>query len=448
MKTTLSRLTLAALGAGLLLAASAVAAPDPEQPVPDQLDLPHALEFALNNNFAIRQARERIKQQEGVVLEVRARQVPNVALNGSYTGNDKDISTSLPAQDRNWGFAVQATQVLYAGGGVQASVRGARLSREAAELELKGIINEQLLTVRTKFYNVLLAQQKVTVQEENITLLEEQLKNARSRYDAGATSNFEVLRAEVALANGRPDLITARNDFRLAIEELRQVLGFTNSSGGNLGKIPEFIGSLTPGDQVNYDLPDALSEARSKRPELQRLAKLESAGEQNVTVSHSGYLPQVSAFGRYDWVRGGPAAGWGDRRDGWTAGLQAQWDVFDGRATAGRVAQAKSLMRQTQLALEETTLAVDVEVRRAYSSYIESQDLVSASGKVVEQAQEALRLANVRYAAGTATQLDVLTSQVELTRARLNQLQAFYSYKVALATMRKAIGEGESFISG
>lgn len=448
MNQTLSRLTLLALGCGLLLATRAVAAPDPEQPVPDQLDLPHALEFALANNFAIRQARERIKQEEGVVLQVSANQVPNVAVSGSLSANDKDISASLPAQDRNWGFAVQATQVLYAGGGVQASVRGARLSREAAELELRGIINEQLLLVRTKFYGVLLAQRKITVQEENIKLLEEQLKNARSRFDAGATSNFEVLRAEVALANGRPDLITARNDFRLAIEELRQVLGFTNISGGNLGKVPEFVGSLAPGDLASYDLRDALTEARNKRPELQRLAKLEKAGEQNVTVSHSGYLPQVSAFGRYDWVRGGPGAGWGDRRDGWTAGLQAQWDVFDGRATAGRVVQAKSLVRQAQLALDEATLAVDVEVRRAYSSFIESQDLLTASGKVVEQAEEALRLANVRYAAGTATQLDVLTSQVELTRARLNQLQASYSYQVALATMRKAIGEADPGISG
>ncbi len=422
--------------------------PDPTYDVPAELTLPYALSFALDNNHAIRQARERIKEQEGIVLEVRSQQIPNVAATGSYTGNDKDISTSVPALNRNWGIAVQATQVVYAGGGVRAAVSGASLAREAAVLELQGVINEQLLLVRTRFYNVLLAQQSIAVQEENVKLLEEQLKNVKNRFEAGAISNFDVLRAEVALANGRPALITARNSYRLAIEELRQSLGFTNLNGNSPERIPQFSGSLAVDRQQAYELRDALITARTNRPELQRLTKLERAGEEQVVVSRSGGLPQVSAFGRYDWVRGGPSISWDDRRDGWTAGVQAQWNIFDGRATAGRVAQAKSRLMQTKLAVEEATLAIDVEVRRANSSLTEAWELVDASGKVVEQAEEALRLANVRYSAGTATQLDVLSSQVALTDARLNQLQAFYTYNVALAAMRKAIGQADPFVQG
>ena len=115
--------------------------------------------------------------------------------------------------------------------------------------------------------------------------------------------------------------------------------------------------------------------------------------------------------------------------------------------TAGRVVQARSQLEQTKLSLAEATLAVEVEVRRAYSSLVEAWELVAASNKVIEQAQEALRLANVRYGAGTATQLDVLTSQVALTEARLNQLQAYYGYNVALAAMRQAIGRADEFVS-
>jgi outer membrane protein TolC len=302
------------------------------------------------------------------------------------------------------------------------------------------------LLVRSRFYSVLLAQQRITVQEENVKLLEEQMKDARNRFEAGATSNFEVLRAEVALANGRPALITARNALRVAIMELRQVLGFTNSSGSNANKVPQFVGSLEATAKPEYELLSALALARSQRPELQRLGKLESAGEQQVVVSRAGTRPQVALYGRYDWVRGGPSSGWSDRRDGWTAGLQAQWDIFDGRATAGRVVQAKSRLLQTKLAVEEASLAIDIEVRRAHSALTEAWELVEASGKVVEQANEALRLANVRYGAGTATQLDVLTSQVALTDARLNQLVAGFNYNVALAAMRKALGEADPLL--
>jgi outer membrane protein TolC len=120
------------------------AAPEPAPPpaVPDSLDLKTTIGYALDNNFAIRQARERIKQQEGVEIQVSARRIPNVSASGSYTGNDKEISTYTPATNNTWSIALQARQVLYAGGGVQSSIRSARLVREAAVFELEGVINQ------------------------------------------------------------------------------------------------------------------------------------------------------------------------------------------------------------------------------------------------------------------------------------------------------------------
>jgi len=425
------------------------------------LTLPDALRYAIEHNPAIAQARERIREQQGVVLEVRAQQIPNLALSGDISANDRDLSAGFPAQNRNWGMGVVASQLLYSGGGALASSRSARLAVQAAELELQAIVNEALLSVRTLFYGALLAKEQVAVQEENLKLLEEQLKDVQSRFAAGSVSNFEVLRAQVALANGQPDLITARNDYRLAIEELRRALGVPRAATSALTSattpaqgatsLPPLAGELalegTPAQTVDEaSLMASLSAARANRPELQRLSKLAQVGENQVVAARSGYLPRLSAFGRYDWQRGGPSTGWSDRRDGWTAGLQTQWAVFDGRATAGRSAQAKSRLVQTRLALEETELAIDVEVRRAHSSLTEASELVSASAKVVEQADEALRLARVRYAAGTATQLDVLTSQVELTRARLNQWQSVYRYNVALAALRQATGTPDPLI--
>jgi outer membrane protein TolC len=88
-------------------------------------------------------------------------------------------------------------------------------------------------------------------------------------------------------------------------------------------------------------------------------------------------------------------------------------------------------------------LGVDVDVRRSISTYQQATELAEASKKVVEQAEEAVRLANARFGAGTATQLDVLTSQVDLTTARLNQLQAYYSYNVSVANVRRAMGQSD-----
>jgi len=414
--------------------------------IPERIDLQTAVRYALDNNFTIRQARERIRQQEGVELEVRSQALPTVAATGSYSRNDREISSYAGDTDRAWNLSVTAKETLYAGGGVLAGIRNSKLLREAAVLELQGIINEQLLLVRTKYYAVLLARERIAVQEENVQLLEEQYKDAKNRFDAGAVSNFEVLRAEVSLANGRPPLIQARNDFRIAIEEFRQATGFTGSDAKDLGHLPVFEGTLSAAAHPEtIALGYALNSASANRPELQRLGKLVNAGEEGLKIAHAGYLPTVQAYGSYAFARNTTSAAWDNRRDGWQVGVQANWNIFDGRATAGRVAQAKSKLNQTRLSVEDSTLAVQVEVRRTHSSLQEAWELVESTNKVAEQAAEALRLANVRYTAGTATQLDVLTSQVALTQARLNQVQSYYGYNVALASLHKAMGQADSY---
>lgn len=436
-------LLLTALGLASLLLTAPLRAqlndgkPDPNFSVPDRLDLEYALAFALDNNFAIRQAKERIRQQEGVVLEVKSSSIPNVSAGGSYQHNDRELSQA--GEDRYWAFDVTARQLLYAGGGVRANIKGEQLALDAAVLALRTVINDALLDVRTKFYLVLVNREKIKVQEQNVELLQRQLQDVKNRFDAGTVSNFEVLRAEVAVANAQVPLITARNDYRLAIETLRQALGFVTSADANLTKVPEFLGTLEFAP-ASFDLSSALATAREQRPDLLRLKKLENAAEQGILASRSGYYPNLSLYGAYDWGKRAGSNSFPGSRDGWTVGLSSSWNIFDGRATAGRVVQARSYLEQARLALGETQLAVDVDVRRAISSFQQATELAEASKKVIAQAEEAVRLANARFSAGTATQLDVLTSQVDLTTARLNQLQAYYSYNVAVATTRKAMG--------
>ena len=434
---------LAALALGL--ASLQAAEPTPQQPVPDQLDLPTSIRFALDNNFAIRQARERIKQQEGVVVEVSARQIPTVAASAQYQLNDKDISQSFPAGSTSWGVSLTATQVVYSGGSVRSSVKSSSLAKEAAILDMQSAINDALLSVRTAFYNVLLAREKITVQEKNLELLKEQLKTTTDRFSAGTISSFEKLRAEVAVANAKAPLITARNDWRLAIEALRQALGFTTNKEEYLRKIPEFIGTLAY-VPVSFDLQAAFDAAHNNRPDLQRLAKLVNSREESITVAKAGSKPTVSAFGGWQ-LRRGVTNSFSDSQDGWLVGVQSQWNIFDGRATAGRVTQARSVLEQTKLTLTEAQLGVEVEVRRAYSQWQQATELADASTKVVEQAEEAVRLANARYSAGTGTQLDVLSAQVDLTTSRTNQLQAYYAYNVAVASLRKAMGQTDEFLT-
>lgn len=418
-----------------------MAAPEGTQPVPDRIDLPGALRYALENNFAIRQARERLNQAEGALLTARGGLLPQAEVSTAYARTADQI-TSSGYSSESWSGTAQVSQTVYAGGAVVAGARAARETRDSAQYELQATIDQVLASVRIGFYSILRAQETIKVREQSLALLEEELKNARNRYEAGAGAQFDVLRAEVALANGRPPLITARNDLKIAMEEFRELLGYVSGGTGDLEKVPEFLGELGFGDE-QYSLADSLAASRRDRPELQALAKGIKVADSGVTIARAGYHPTVGVYAGWEIVGNRARVhSWAGQSsyDGWFLGAQSSWAVFDGRATAGKVRSAKSQRSQARLSLQQEELAIDVEVRRAFATWQESVELVRASSKVVEQATEALRLSRARFDVGAATQLDVLQAQVALTEAGSNKVEALYAYNAAVTQLGVAIG--------
>jgi outer membrane protein TolC len=296
-----------------------------------------------------------------------------------------------------------------------------------------------LLEVKTRFYDVLLAREHIKVQEQNLRLLESELRDAKVRYQAGAVSQFDPLRAEVAVANAKVPLITARNNHRLAVEELRRVLGAL-PAGRTDDQSLDVVGALGF-EPVTADLRAALSAAHENRPELLRLRKLQEAAETGEISARAGYYPSLALVGTEE-LRKGPTERFSDSRTGWRLGPQAQWRVA-GRDTAGKVQQAEAQSALARLTEEESALAVQVEVRRALSSLEAASELVRASQQSVAQAEEALRIAQVRFTSGTSTQLDLLKVQVETTAARTSRITALHAYNVSAARLQQAIGVTE-----
>lgn len=410
-------------------------------PLPRPLTLEVALGYAVQYNPTLLRTREQIREQEGVLVEARAGQLPTLSASGSLSRTDAGLLLENALADRdNWTVSVGASQVLYAGGGTVARIRGQKEQVEAARLTFTAAVNDTLLTVRQQFDSVLLDRELIVVQEEALRVLENELTNARNRRAAGTGSDFDVLRAEVAVANARPALIRARNAYRLAQDQLRASLGAPSTDPRQPTEL-EVVGELAMARKDLF-LADAIAAARAHRPELLQLERQAKAAEQNVLVARSGYLPTLKATAGYEWTKPSLVSTPDSRLDGWTIGLRTDWNIFDGRATAGKVAQSKSRLTQARIAIDERALAVEVEVRSAFSSLTEATELLAASEKVVEQARESLRLSQARYQAGTATQLDVLSAQSALTEARSNLAQAQYGYAVAFATLNRAMGLG------
>ena len=103
--------------------------------------------------------------------------------------------------------------------------------------------------------------------------------------------------------------------------------------------------------------------------------------------------------------------------------------------------QAQARYDKARLEVEDASRHIELEVRSAYSEFIQAKEVLDSQKKVQEQAEEALRLAGVRNEAGSGTQLDVLGAQTALTEARTTQVQALRDYSVARARLERSMGE-------
>src|SRR5581483_1707479 len=139
--------------------------------------------------------------------------------NAAPGGNSRQATTSQFAssptsvQNKSWQVTIEARQLIYSGGRVTAAIRAAKFQRDSAYWSLRDVVDTVVATTRRQFYAVLLNRELITVREESVRLLQNQLGDQQQRFDAGTVPRFNVLQAEVQLANARPDLIAARNNY-------------------------------------------------------------------------------------------------------------------------------------------------------------------------------------------------------------------------------------------
>jgi outer membrane protein TolC len=409
------------------------------------LSLTDCLNIALSQNGTILKAGNDLDAQYGVVVQTRAVALPQVQATGQYKDTDPRAIESFPGLSQpheNWNAGVQIVQSIYEGGKMVAALQAASATKKQALAQYQTVIADTLLAVRLAYYDVLLAAQQITVNEASVNLLQKELDDQQSRYNAGTVPKFNVLRAEVALANERPALIQARNNYRIAKNNLSNLLGY-NLPRDIWEDIPLNLTDTLDATPYQVDLPTAIQQALGRRTELVALRQTAELQRLGVVNAKAGYKPTVQVFAGYNWYNAQftPPVEITHDINGWNAGAQMSWDIFDGMLTHGKVVQARALYDKSKTDLDDRARQIELEVRTAYSGFIMAREVLDSQLKVQEEAEEALREASARADAGTGTQLDVLDAQTSLTQARTTEVQALHDYDAARARLERAIGE-------
>ena len=410
------------------------------------LSLTDCLNIALSQNATILKAKSDLEASQGVVVQTRAVALPQVQATGQYKDTDPNAIESFPGATsqphQNWNAGVQIVQSIYEGGKMVAALKAATATKQQALAQYQSVIADTLLLMRIAYYDVLLAAQQITVHEASVNLLQKELEDQQRRYDAGTVPHFNVLRAEVAVANERPALIRARNNYRITKNNLSNLLGY-NLPREIWDDIPLNLTDTLDATPYQVDLPAAIQQALARRTELVAVRKTAELQRLNVVNAKAGYKPTVQVFAGYNWYNAQftPPVELDHDIHGWNAGGQLSWDIFDGMLTRGKVTQARALYEKSRTDVDDKGRQIELEVRTAYSDFIEAREVLESQQKVQEQADEALREARARADAGTSTQLDVLDAETSLTQASTTQIQALHDYATARARLERAIGE-------
>ena len=395
--------------------------------------------LASEQNPEIIIARKKVEAARGGLIGARSGYLPSLLSTGFADKRQAQTQNQTQTQLRNedYNASVRALENVYTGGAVSSQVAIAKLNIEKQNYELEETINRVMLDVRTAFYDLLLNRAKVRVHEDSVRALEEELKTQQERLHAGIVGTLNVRRAEVTLANERPELINAKTQLKNSYLRLGELLGIDARS--EIDSPFEVAGQLQYEDH-RPDLNDCLARADADRAEIKAHQKDIEIEDRQYVLDRSELRPQVQVFSGYEvYSERDPAVG-PEFNHGYIVGVSGTWHLFDGFAAKGRMQATRARREAAMQALEAARRSVASEVRGAFFDLEQADKVLESETKNVQTADESLEIAKGNLSAGLGTQLDVLQAAADVTRTRTTRLSAIHLHNVGLARLARACG--------
>ena len=393
-----------------------------------------AVALAQQRNPDILIAQKKVTAARGGFIEARSGYLPSLSSSGLYDKRQTQSETNLRQQDYN--AIVKVEQNIYTGGAVGSQVAIAQLNIAKATYDLQETISRVTMEVRIAFNELLLNRAKIRVHEDSVRVFEQELKGEQENFNAGIVGKLNVQRAEIALANERPEFFTAQTDLKNSYLRMAELFGTDIPPGA---QTPPFEISGQLQYRPNHpDLNECLARADSNRGLIKSREKDIEIEDRQYVLDRSATRPQVRAFSGYEiYSERDPDVG-PEFNYGGVVGINATWNIFDGHANKGRMQATRARRDAAVQALAAARRSVASEVRSAFFDLQQADRVLESETKNVQTADEALDMARGNFAAGLGTQLDVLQAAVDVTRTRTTRLSAIYLHNVALARLGHA----------
>ena len=397
------------------------------------ITLQEALDISARNNREVQTARFTVNKSQSDVKEAEAAKNIQVGLNSTLRAQGAPVIAS-PARERDGSLTTDVQGTVEASYSLVNQTLDKRITSAKAQVEfdrLELIRIERRLKgdVITAYYDLQQSDSASIINQAAIKDAERSLSDAQLQEKAGVGTKFDILRAQVQLATATQELTNSQGQQRTARKRLAQLLSFDDTTEFQAADAVRQLGSW------DKNLEQSILLAFEQRSEIRQQAvrKQLVSFQDEIRGDDSA---QVNLFANYNL--GKTISNNSPVQDGYSLGARLSWNFWDGGGSAARNNRRRINDDISDSQLITARNQVRFEVEQAFTSLGTNLKNIATSTQSLQQAEESLKLARLRFQAGVGTQTDVIQAQAELAKARGNRITAILNYNRALSTLRTA----------
>jgi outer membrane protein TolC len=459
------------------------------------LTLEEAVTIALQNNQKIHQYNERIRGKTFDEKNAMGNLAPVISLNAGYTHMDdpltmsldpiRDAMISLQARDQVQFANIQSqmkggpaidnpasamyqsvyktacgaldkaiphfidtlkeqdypslsatiVQPIFTGGKIIAGIKAAHADKEVAVSEFKKIRNEVIGELINYYLSTAYVHDVVLVRKEVLSAMEKHQQNAAKLAEQGMIARYHLLRAEVAVSEAQRNLLNDMNNYDIACLALHKSINDSTVQIDTLQSLKLTI--------VSDSLELFVNNAMKGQPVFEILHGKQAMVKEKVKVQVAGFLPQIAAFGKYEFFTDYLSA----LEPDWAVGITATLPIFNGLKNVTSLQSARSLEKELHYVENATEDDIRLWVEKAYKDMRNNEVRYKLLNADLRLAEENMRQCKSRFENGYGTSLEVIDAQLVLEKNRIERLTAVHDYCKSLLDLTMAGGNPEQFLT-
>lgn len=403
--------------------------------------LREAMLRAYNSNPTLAAQRQNVRALDQNVPIARSSAFPAVQLQSTFSENVVLPVTAFTAPSRVSQTQVNLTYPIYAGGSIKNGIAAADTRVEAGRASLRGTEADLFTNVVSAYMDVIRDEAIVSLNRQNVRVLETNLRASRDRFQVGDLTRTDVAQSDARLALSRSQLQTAEARLISSRESYIRLVGTP----------PGVLDTPPPLPNLPADPEKAVSVALADNPTLLAAAKNAEASVYDIKVAESTRLPRLDAFagGSYTNYFGtlgnfspNVAATQYDRQA--QLGLRLTMPLYQGGGPTARVRQAQARRGQALEQITETERAVIAQARSAYAVWQSSLQVIESAEIAVKANRLALEGVRAENGVGNRTILDILDAEQEYLNSQVTLVTAQRDAYVAGFALLAAMGHAEA----